>query len=127
VAVTVPEAANHLRIPAGTEGQAAASLALFVAAANEWVEGKVTATAPAGVVKLAELELIRHWWEKSQRGPASAPAVDETYVDIDGRAYAIPNDVRELIEDFLASSSTPAPVGCFPDARGWPDPVEWPA
>ncbi len=65
--------------------------------------------------------------DRSQRGPANVDD-DETYADIEGRSYAIPNRIRELLDGYLIATFgavAPAPVGCFPAVRAWPDPVEW--
>lgn len=96
-------------------------LGLYIDGANEWVGSKVEDTTTATAV-LATLELIRHWWEP-QRGPSAAP-VDEEFVEIDSRSYAIPNWVAQLLG--LGGPAAPAGASSFPCARAWPDPVEWP-
>lgn len=123
MSVTFDDALTHLHIEEPT-GLEATNLDLYVEAANQWVGAKVADTIPEYVLQLATLLLIQHWWERSQLQQVNT-LVDEQYVDIEGRTYAIPSGVRELIEGFLLTSVRPAPVSSFPDAAAWPDPVEW--
>lgn len=124
MSVTVDQALDQLNFE-DTEPDTV-KLELFVDAANDWVESKVTDSAPPSISTLATLLLIQHWWERSQRG-TNPPAASDPYADIEGRTYAIPNEVRELLDGYLSGSVRPSPTGEFPDAVSWPDPVEWPA
>jgi hypothetical protein len=121
VAVTVGEALRQLNLDDDLDD--IVELKLYVDAANEWVAGKVADTSPASV-RLATLFLVDHLWG-SQRGPVASPTSDDL-VFVNSKAYAIPNRVLELLGPYLLSSTTSAPVGSFPDARSWPDPVEYP-
>lgn len=131
--VTVAEALEQLNTDAGSVD--AGELQLYVDAANEWVDGRIgqpgfisvaDAAARPNVVKLATLFLIDHLWE-SQRGPAGSPLGDDyasPLVVVNGRGFAIPNRVLELLH---SDATKPAAVGSFPAASSWPDPVEWSA
>lgn len=118
--ITLAEALRQLNIdevPADTT-----ELDLYVAAANEWVEERVTDTSPAPV-KLATLMLLDHLWE-TQRGPSATPLDVDTGAPT-GLGYAVPNRVLELLGPYMTTAAQP--TGSFPDAVAWPDPVEWPA
>lgn len=124
MSVTIEDAADHLKLLPG-DAEGIARLQPFVDAANDWIASKAPDTTPAAVVDLATKFLIEHWYE-SQRGP-SAVVVGEEVVYVDGRGYAIPNRVAQLLG--LGAPSSPSGASSFPDARGWPDPVErcwWP-
>lgn len=112
-------AIEHLNLE--DDPSAAIELQLYVDAANEWLESKVTDTTPSRVI-LAGLFLIEHWWN-SQRGPASNPLGDGDFAVV-GSSFAIPNRVLELIDDYLISNSSSTPTGSFPDSVAWPDSVE---
>lgn len=95
-------------------------LDLYVEAANEWVASKVDDPSSA-TATLAALFLVDHWWS-TQRGPVASPLDDEDeVVEIRGTTYAIPLKVLDLLD----LKPNPQPLGSFPDAVGWPDPVEW--
>lgn len=117
MAITLPEALKQLNMqePADTT-----ELELYISAANEWIEERVTDTSPAPV-KLATLFLLDHWWE-TQRGPAATP-LDDDFTTGPGVGFAIPNRVLELLDPYLSKST---PTFSFPDAVAFPDPVEWP-
>ena len=118
MSITVTEAEDQLNI---TDSDSDDELTLYVAAANEWIATRVADTSPTPV-KLAALFLVDHWWT-SQRGPVGTPISDET-VFVDGRGFAIPNRVLELLGPYITARATP--TYSFPDAVAFPDPVEWP-
>ena len=118
--VTLEDALDHLNITTRYED---GEVSLYVAAANEWIAERVSDTSPTPI-KLATLFLIGHWWD-SQRGPVGTPIDDGDLVTFNGRAYAIPNRVLEILGPWLLSEHT-EPVYSFPDAVAFPDPVEWP-
>lgn len=100
-------------------------LQFFVDAANEWIITQVDEDdLEAKPVRLATLELIRHWWSMSQLGPASLAEIEASDIGLLG--LRIPPIVHEMLGPFLLGDATdpPAPVGSFPDATDWPDPVE---
>lgn len=119
--ITVDEALVHLNID---DIDDAAELSLFVEAANEWIAERVVDTAPTPILTLASLFLVEHWWE-SQRGPVGTPVDDGDPLVFNGRSYAIPNRVLEILGPWLLDE-TAAPEFSFPDAVAFPDPVEWP-
>lgn len=116
--ITLPEAKAQLNV-AGDDDDG--EIMLYVDAANEWIATRVTDTDPTPV-KLAALFLVDHWWT-SQRGPIGTPISEETMF-IDGRGFAIPNRVLELLGPYI--TTTAAPRFAFPDAVAHPDAVEWP-
>lgn len=120
MAVTLDEALEHLNITNSDDDD---EVELYVNAANEWIAERVADTSPTPV-KLAALFLIGHWWE-SQRGPVGTPVDDGSPFTFNGRAYAIPNRVLEILGPYLLDE-TPSPSYSFPDAVAFPDPVEWP-
>ena len=120
MSVAPEEARNYLNLSQDEAG-AELNLTLIVDAANAWVASKVTDTT-AAPVKLATLELIRHWWEV-QRGPSAAP-LDEDYVDVSVMGYGIPNRVKQMLDPYMTATAGPSGAGSFPCAAPWPDPVE---
>lgn len=120
MAITLREAYDELNIDAGAE--APVEVALYVAAANEWIAKKVTdpTAAASAPVKVATLMLLDHLWQ-SQRGPSGVAMPGEEMVEVRGVGFAIPNRVLELIEPYMVRVR---PSGSFPDATCWPDPVE---
>lgn len=120
MSITLAEAREQLNVTTYDDDL---ELGLYVDAANAWIATRVPDTSLAPV-RLASLFLVDHWWE-SQRGPVGTPLSDEGPVVLNGRAYAIPNRVLELLGPFL-STTIAVPMGSFPDAVGFPDPVEWP-
>lgn len=99
-----------------------AEIAWYLSVAIDWVTKKVSDITPTPV-KMAILEVVRHLYD-TQRGPGATP------LDPDGGGDAaigsfdfltVPR-VRELLGPYLLQ---PTPVGSFPDARVWPDQIEW--
>lgn len=117
--ITLDEALEQLNVTSSDDED---EISLYVDAANEWIATRVTDTSPTPI-KLAALFLVDHWWE-SQRGPVGTPLSDDT-VTYNGRGFAIPNRVMELLGPYISGTSG-SPVGSFPDAVAYPDPVEWP-
>lgn len=120
MSVTLQEALDQLN---DDQSDNLVEVSLYVDAANEWIEARVSDTSPAPV-RLATLFLIEHWWQ-SQRGPASAPFEDGDPIVFNGRSYAIPNRVLEILGPYLLDDTT-TPQFSFPDAVAFPDPAEWP-
>lgn len=118
--ITLDEALSHLNIDEPTVGEQS-EVELFVDAANEWIDERVSDSSPAPV-RLAALFLISHLWE-TKRGPVSSQ-FDDDIVQVSGTAFAIPNRVLELLGPFLLDG-TASPTYSFPDAVAHPDPVEW--
>lgn len=125
MAITLEEALRQLNIPEAPTGGDLLELELYIDAANEWISERVTTTSPAPV-RLATLMLLDHLWE-TQRGPAGSPLEPDLDQGTTGSGFAVPNRVVELITPWLVEGlgDVPAsPIGSFPDAPGWPDPVE---
>lgn len=120
MSITLEEAKAQLNVVSDDDD---AEITLYVNAANEWIAERVSDTSPTPV-KLATLFLVDHWWA-SQRGPVGTPLDDESTI-INGRAFAIPNRVLELLGPWLFDA-IPSANYSFPDAVAFPDPVEWPA
>lgn len=100
-------------------------LNLYIDAANEWVAMRVADTSPAPV-KLATLLLLDHLWN-TQRGGAFTPVDEETGTPYTF-GFAVPNRVLELLAPYMARGAGANPASAshaFPDAAGWPDPVEY--
>lgn len=120
MSITLAEAKTQLNIDVNAVDDDA-ELTLYVAAANEWIATRVADTSPSPV-KLAALFLVDHWWT-SQRGPVGTPISEES-VFVEGRGFAIPNRVLEILGPYITARATPS--YSFPDAVAYPDPVEWP-
>jgi hypothetical protein len=121
--VDLAEAKQHLNID-DDEDVDDDEVEFFVDAANEWVATQVDAAdLTARPVQLATRELIRHWWVSSQLGPASPADLEADDIGLIG--LRIPPIVHEMLGPFLAGdgAEAPAPLGSFPDALDWPDPV----
>lgn len=125
MAITLAQAKLHLNIDA-TDTTDDDELQFFVDAANEWIATQVgSADLAAKPVELATRELVRHWWAMSQLGPMDVPEPGD---DIGLIGLRVPPFVHEMLGPYLtgnASASPPAPVGSFPAAASWPDPVCW--
>lgn len=120
--VDLAEAKQHLNIDDDIDDD---EVEFFVDAANEWVATQVDAAdLTARPVQLATRELIRHWWDASQRGPGSVVDAEDGF-SLGLLGFAIPTRVKEILGPYLSGTATApaAPVGAFPDPLAWPDPV----
>lgn len=120
MAVDLADTKTHLNI---TDDDDDTELQFFIDAANEWIATQVdTSDLTAKPVLIATLELIRHWWQLSQLGPAD---IADAEADDVGQ-LRIPPIVHQMLGPYLSGSSTAAPPAAlysFPDAPSWPDPV----
>lgn len=124
MSITSANARVHLGLGATSLSPAQeAELALLVASVNEWVAARVIDTTTSSA-QLGSLFLLQYWW-RPQRGPANADDEIDDLVTFDGATF--PNRVLQLLGlgPYATTFAAAAPVGCFPDARDWPDPVEW--
>lgn len=124
MAVDLTQTKAHLNI---TDDDDDDELGFFVNAANEWIATQVDEVdLTANPVQIATLELVRHWWQLSQLGPADVAALQEAD-DVGLVGLRIPPIVHQMLGPYLSGSGTApaAPLGSFPDARAWPDPVCW--
>jgi hypothetical protein len=119
MAITLDDAKTQLNIELDNYDDDT-ELTFYVNVANEWMADEV-ADPTSYRAQLATRLLVAHWWE-TQRGPAGS--FDEAGGEGGaGTWFSIPNKVRELLPEKQAAATTP--VGSFPDAVAWPDPVEY--
>lgn len=124
MSITLDEALAQLNIERGDDDE---EVELYVAAANEWVETRVSDTSPSPV-KLATLLLVDHLWA-TKRGPVGSPVDEDTGTPYTF-GFAIPNRVLELLAPYMTAGIGAKPAAAtfsFPDAVAHPDPVEWSA
>lgn len=119
--VTLNEIKAHLNIEADVNDYDD-ELQFFLDTAAEWIATQVSDVTPAPV-QYATGELVRHMWD-TQRGPAAVDLDDES-TGLGVLGFGIPNRVTEMLAPYLSSIAGLAPVGSFPDAADWPDPVCW--